>query len=218
LEDGIILENDGVSDSVVVSKEQGLETSQFMENGNIGSDSKEKAFVSWELKESNDLVNIHSTEVKEGTDPLDTALDSGSEGPVTKTNTPPSDPTITSQKEIPSHVMLPCVHTNTLSPLNFSNGHLPTTPLGPRVSQGQLDTSVKTVEQSSLTCSNMPSPKTNFPPSSTSSQPSTCTPSSISNLEDKVLFGPDSNVSGSATQKPKRKTFKPYWSKDFVSK
>jgi hypothetical protein len=210
--------------SVVTSKEQELEKENSRENGSMP----------WELEEGNGLVNTNSAEVNEGAGPIDTSLDTGSEKLVPRTNTLPLDipavsqthplsldQSVTSQKVVSSPMMLPRVPQTFPPPLNFSNGLLPPTPLSPRISQGQLDASATVIQDPSITCSNIPTPKTIFPPFPTSSKPSittTCMPSPILNLEDKVLFGPDSNVSGPITQKPKRKTVKPYWIKDYVSK
>jgi hypothetical protein len=135
-------------------------------------------------------------------------------------------------------------HADPAPPFNLPNGPLSTLSHGPHASQGKLDASAFKNNKTN-TFPFTPHSKTFFPPCDLSSppliptihkihatpfdlpttshiesEPSTTLQSSsiMPNLEDKVFGGPDSDVSGPAVQKPKRKTFKPFWSKDFVSK
>jgi hypothetical protein len=135
-------------------------------------------------------------------------------------------------------------HADPAPPFNLPNGPLSTLSHGPPASQGKLDASAFKNNKTN-TFPFTPHSKTFFSPCDLSSppliptthkihatpfdlpttshiesEPSTTLQSSsiMPNLEDKVFGGPDSDVSGPAVQKPKRKTFKPFWSKDFVSK
>jgi hypothetical protein len=92
------------------------------------------------------------------------------------------------------------------------NGQLLPSSHGPHTSQVQLD---PTHTPPTI----FPS-KTIFPTKFLPSAPSitNCLSSPISNLEDKVSSGPDSNVSKQIDQKSKRRIFKPYWDSDFVRK
>ncbi|CAJ2637828.1 unnamed protein product [Trifolium pratense] len=144
-------------------------------------------------------------------------------------------PRVSTRSSCESHAGFP-------PPLMPSNGPLPSLTQDQYVSQGQLDESASFIETTksntfSTTC--MHYPKTIFPPCDLPSPPFITTPpfnpptisnnkcgpsltlkpsSNIPNLEDKVLGGPDSDVSGPSVQKPKRKIFKPYWNNDFVTK
>ncbi|MCI34784.1 hypothetical protein A2U01_0056005, partial [Trifolium medium] len=94
LEDCVILETDEVHGSVLGSREQELEGSEFLEKGNGSSKAKEKASVRWEQEEKNNLEKIKSAEVKEGTEALDTLLDIVSEKLIARTDPSPLDPNV----------------------------------------------------------------------------------------------------------------------------
>jgi hypothetical protein len=205
LEDYIILDRDEVHDSVLGSNEQEVESSKSLMQGNNTSTKREQVSMSWEQEGSNDLEKNNPAAVKEGTDVLDTPLDIVSEELVPRTDPSPLDPFVTSQVfPLP---LVDCVASKNLPrgsatpspPLIIPNGPFPTLSHGPHVFPSQLDASVNGLENPSITCPHMCSPKAIFPPFPTSSPPyitTTCTPSLITNLEDKVFFGPDSNVSG----------------------
>ncbi|GAU18789.1 hypothetical protein TSUD_80780 [Trifolium subterraneum] len=184
---------------------------------NTNEDSVSHKLISPDLEEnreqSKSMENLMGTEVLDHFSeiPVKTLIARSPSLPLdlvagSKANFPPLDDCPRSQKQIPSQNPLPRVasspalisHAVSSPPLISSNGLAPLGSPEPHAFPKQLETTTL-------------SPKSFFPPSDAPTM-------SSANLEDKVSCGPDSDVSGLKHKRPKRKTSKPFWNKDFVPK
>jgi hypothetical protein len=173
---------------------------------------REKEVLSEDKQEEKAVEQVNSADNEVGTPFLDTSLDLLPNETTRQSHMHPLDPSKSLSDKLSLEEIQPRVLAVPPPTLIEPNGTLLPSSHGPHTSQVQLDPT--------HTPPKIFTSKTIFPPIFIPSAPSItdCLSSTISNLEDKVSSGPDSNVSKQIDQKTKRRILKPYWDSDFVRK